>query len=523
MVEPDTRTEEAPPPESPVLPAEDVPPAESESAKASAEDEIKRILDNMPVKDKSDLQGDYTTIQYFNITYQGNHVENSGTVYGGIAQQQGSSGTVFTNPVETLQDFFRPAARTEALAALLILATFESVQESCFCEMIPLLSEKLRRGKDAPESESSGVLAYLQTAGELLVPFEIQKETLSMKYGRAELSLRCLAFADRQVPDQVRRWTWEMYPQLRPVLTDWLLSFQNNTASAAGRALGYEAIRGLAVYASLDVEYACHHIIPLLESSCTAQADVKYLLAFFRQFMQAEDCRLAGDEVLCRWCGRQDRFFWQLPYQLYSSKEDWRFCQDVPSALRKRLQQDYRGLVCLAPEWYGQSRGYFLYPAHENPSAAALLARELSQCFSECSTHQERYQMAVYFLVLFRWDYLTDFSPAPELSFLRSFHDKKARHDLLPIFAFIWRHIELRNTLRQVLTNHFAEINANAASAAYLEKPFEFLAFTGNRIDFENTIQMLKGCAGHKDAKPAAEHLIRHLTGVLQQRQTRKV
>ena len=126
--------------------------------------------------------------------------------------------------------------------------------------------------------------------------------------------------------------------------------------------------------------------------------------------------------------------------------------------------------------------------------------------------------MAVYFLVLFRWDYLTDFSAAPDLSFLQGFHDKKTRSNLLPIFAFIWRYVELRNTMRQVLASHFAELNANAASAAYLEKPFEFLAFTGNRIDFQNTIKLLKDCAGQKNAQPVAEHLICHLTRALQQR-----
>ncbi|MDE6932913.1 MAG: hypothetical protein K2P37_09540 [Oscillospiraceae bacterium] len=518
MVEPDMRVEEDPSQENSAPPAGDTSPAGAEGAKISAEDEMREILGKMPVKDKEDLQRDYGTIQYFNIVYQGNHVENSGTVYGGIAQQQERSDAAPSNPAETLQDFFRPNAQTDALAALLVLATFESVQESLFYGMVPLLTEKLRRGKESPEAEAGGMLAYLQTADELLAPFSIQRETLPFTYGQAQLSLRCLAFEDRQIPDQVRRYAWEMYPQLRPVLTEWLLHFQESVDSSADRALAYAATRELAVYASLDAEYACYYIIPLLESSCTAQADVKYLATFFRQFMQAEDCQMAGDEVLCRWCGKRDKLFWQIPYQLYSDEEKWRFCQDVPDALRKRLLEDHSGLGRLNPGWYGQNRGCFLYPAHRNRASAALLAQELSWCFSHCKTLQERYQMAVYFLVLFRWDYLTDFSSAPELSFLQGFHDKKTRSNLLPIFAFIWRYVELRNTMRQVLASHFAELNANAASAAYLEKPFEFLAFTGNRIDFQNTIKLLKDCAGQKNAQPVAEHLICHLTRALQQR-----
>jgi len=520
MAEPEVQAEEKLPQENTQPTMRDVSPAETEEVKNSAENGIKEILDKMPVKDKRELQSDYGTIQYYNITYQGNYVDNSGTVYGGIAQQQQQGqGIPASNSKETIQDFFRPGTQPAALAALLTLASFESVQESLFHEIISLLSERFIWGKESDANEHSGTLAYLQTADELLAPFSIRREMLPFKYGNSELKLRCLVFEDGRLPDQVRRWAWEMYPQLRPVLTDWLLYFQTKTDSAAERTLAYAATRGLAVYASLDAEYACHNIIPLLERSCTAQADVKYLVTFFRQFMQAEDCQMVGDELLRRWCGRHDRFLWQIPYQLYSGKDERQFCKDVPGALRERLLQDSNGLGNLDPKWYGQSRGYFLYPAHRNRASAALLAMELGRCFSDCKTPDDRYWMAVYFLVLFRWDYLTDFSSEPELSFLRSLRNKEARYALLPIFQFIFRKIELRHTMCQVLECHFAEINTNSGDISHLEKQFEFLAFTKNRADFQYTIKLLDDCARQKNARPAAVHLKNHLNGILQQRQ----
>lgn len=526
MAEPEKRLEEEELQENIQPSPEDVSPARpvGEERKNSIESGIKEILAKMPVKEKGELQKDYGTIQYINITYQGNHVENSGTVYGGIAQQQKGAvhGTSLSAPVETIQDFFRPNARVDRLAALLVLATFESVQENLFYEMILLLSKGLRRGIEPSEDEKSDMLAYLKTADELLSPFPIQREALPFTYGNAEISIQCLVFSDRQIPDQVRRLAWRMYPQLRPVLTSWLLDFQTRTDRAADRALAYAAIKGLAVYALLDIEHACNDMIPRLEKHCTAQADIKYLVTFFEQLMQAEDCRMVGDELLRRWCVRQNRFLWQVPYQLYSVNGQWHFCEDVPNALRKHLKQDCNGLRHFNSEWYRQNRGYLLYPAHRNSSSAALLAKEISRFFSECKTPRERYQMAIYFLVLFRWDYLTDFSSAPELTFLQSFHDKETRNAMLPVFQFIWRHVELRDTMRQVLERHFVEINTNNASVFYLEKPLEHLAFTGNRIDYQNTIKLLKDCTRQKDAQPVAEHLINHLTGILQQRQAVK-
>lgn len=523
MAEPEPRLVEEMPQENAQPSPTNEPPAEpaGKEEKTCTRDEIKEILAKLQDQEKKDIQQDYAPIQYINITYQGNHIDNSGIITGGIAQQQeGLSHGAASPPVETIQDFFRPNARADHLAALLVLASLESVQENLFHEMLLSISQMLQRGPAPSEKEASDALAYLQTADELLAPFSIRRETLPLIYGSAKLSLQCLVFCDGQIPGQVRRLAWQMYPQLRPILTKWLLDFQTRADSAAGRALAHAAIRGLAVYASLDAAYACHHIIPQLENSCTTQADVRYLVTFIRQFMQAENCRMIADELLRRWCGKPGRFFWQIPYQLYSDKEQLRFCADVPDALRKRLQQDCNGLRHSNPGWHTQDRGYFLYPAHRNRASAALLAKEIAQCFSACKTIPDRYQMAVYFLVLFRWDYLTDFSSTPELSFLRSLHDKEARSFLLPVFQFIWRYVELRNTIRQVLECHFAELNSNDASGAYLERPFEFLAFTGNRIDYENTIKLLKDCARREDARPVSGHLIDYLSGILQQRQT---
>lgn len=491
----------------------------------NARDEVKKILAKMPDKGKGDIQRDYAPIQYINITYQGNHIDNSGIITGGIAQQQGGSSHGAASPpsVETIQDFFRPNAQVDSLAALLVLSSLESVQENLFHEILLDLSQRLRCVPEPSENPVSGALAYLQTADELLAPFPIQRETLPLMYGNAKLSLRCLAFCDGQLPGQVRRLAWRMYPQLRPVLIEWLLDFQTQTDSASGRTLAYAAIRGLGIYASLDSEYACHHIIPRLENNCTTQAAVKYLVMFVKQFMQEKSCWVVVDELLHRWCGRSSEFFWQIPYQLYSGEEQMRFCEEIPDILRRHLQQDYDGLRRSNFGWYGKDRGYFLYPAHRNHASAALLAKEIAHCFFDCKTNQDRYQMSVYFLVLFRWDYLTDFSSTPELGFLRGLHDKETRSFLLPVFRFVWRYVELRDTTRQILECHFTEINANGASGAYLERPFEFLAFTGNRIDYENTIKLLKDCARRPDAGPTARHLIDYLSGILHQRQITQI
>lgn len=474
----------------------------------------------MPDADKADLQKDYSTIQYINI-YQGNHVENSGTVYGDISQSHGKSAAPGASmaSAQTIQDFFRPGVHPNALGALLTLAVLESVHESSFFEVSSSLAVHLRQVTGSGEDEQSSVLAYLQTADELLSPFSLQRNDLPFTYGSAVLSFSGLSFCDEQLPGKVRSLAWRMYPQLRPVLVDWLLDFQTRVVTAVDRAMCYAAIRGLARCAALDVEYACRVVIPRLVEQCTRQADVKYLTAFFMEFMQVESCRAAADEVLRRWCGKNSRFLWQVPYQLYSDTGQWSFCEYVPLALRKRIECDFAGLGSSEEEQNQQNRGYFLYPAHSNSAAAALLTKEISKIFSERKPYLARCEAALYFLLLFHWDYLTDFSSTPRLCFLYGFHNKDTRTSLLPILGFILGNFTLRNIMRQVLEKHFAELAAYDAPVSYLERPIEFLAFTKRPIDYQNTIRLLKECSKNEKARPVAEHLICHLTGIIRQRQ----
>ena len=168
--------------------------------------------------------------------------------------------------------------------------------------------------------------------------------------------------------------------------------------------------------------------------------------------------------------------------------------------------------------WLSEDRAYFLYPAHEDVVTAELLSEKIAALFLAQTKQATRYQTAEFFLMLLRWDYLTDRADAPELLFLRGLRKKAVREKILPLFRFIWRYAELRRMMARVLTAHLAEIAENHASYEYLERPFRYLAFTGDRNDYYNAIYFLRECAKDPDAKPAAEDLERCLSDYLQSR-----
>lgn len=484
----------------------------------SERDALKDILQGMDqIKAGDELKSAYgpEVHVHYNI-YQGNYVNNTGTI-GGVDQSQGSA--VSGGPAgpekgvkACVRFFFQPETRFNALAALITLATFQMVPEAVFHELAQSLCGRLSaqastEGKETP--------AIFQTAEDLLTPFQIQYvDDLAVQDPHA-LKLLCLAFRSQDEAMQVREQIWLAYPQLRGTLTQWLLDLRQQTGTAAGRRIGYAAMQGLACYASLDLAYARDTLAPCLERNCTAQADVKYLVVFFKQLMQWEHSRKLADILLCCWCERRGNLLWQIPYRLYGQGKNWKFQDEVPRILWAHLKRDLSQRMASILK---EDRGYLVRPAHENTQVAELLAEGLAKCFSECRDFGGRYYVAAYFLTLLRWDYLTDFSEEPNMVFLRCLHKKKTRTALLPIFQLVWQRVELRGIARQILECHMREINMQGAPCAYLEKSFEYLAFTGRSADYNNTFYLLKQCAQREDVRPVAQHLLDFLAQCLKKR-----
>lgn len=496
---------------------------EAENASKAMGGSPKDLLQQaLPIDDKQGLREEFVPFYIINNHYHGNYVDNSGTIYGGVDQRQASQESAEDalpfpeNLEDSIQRFFLTETDPKALAALIALATFEPLPADVFYQTVSTLYDKLTDGESSEERKP---LSRLQTAQELVSPLLLQK--VSVAYEPIGLTLDCLTFQSRDVSAQVRERIWQDYPQLRPVLMEWLFDFRIHSASTIDRLMAYTAMHGLARYAALHIGYARNYIFPFLEQNCTRQADIKYLAVIIKWLIQNSSCRAVADDLLLDWCNKQSALLWQIPYRLYGQEGEWKFQSKVPVILRLRMEQDAKGSRRSDLGWYKQDRAYLLNPAHGNMKIAALLVKQVSQCFCACKSHRDRYYTAVYFLVLFRWDYLTDFSNTPEMIFLKCLHDKELRKEMHPLLYFIWQYSELRAMAQQVLARHMGEIHMSGTSADYLEKPFECLAFTGKRVDYDSTIYLLRECAKRRDACPIAEQMQRHLEDCLRERKNR--
>ena len=249
------------------------------------EDPIGDILRQAALQeDKEALRGDYGPAVQFII--HGNYVSNSGTIYGGINQQQAASqnqALAVAEDTRTRVERFFSEESTYALAALITLASLQIVPESIFHEAVQDLCVRLARAKSG---EDQGLPDRFLTAEQLLQPFLLQRQTAVLSYGSIQVDLRCLAFQQEDLSTEIRQQIWQNYSQIRPLLIEWLFALRSWTSDAARRTVSYTAMQCLASYAAFDLAYARGKILPFWEQHCTAQSDVKYLVVFLGQFMQ---------------------------------------------------------------------------------------------------------------------------------------------------------------------------------------------------------------------------------------------
>lgn len=398
---------------------------------------------------------------------------------------------------------------------MIALAELGSIPENRFFQVAGRLEQCIFSSELASQDKEGERQFQFRTIEETLAPFQVRKNLIEIAYESERHTVTCVSFASREIEIQVRNFVWSSYPYFRPILAQWMIELIKNRGNVLDHILMSRAVNALAVNGATDIGYTFRELIPTLEENFATQSGVKYLTAFVEYLMKESTCRGSVEELLLHWCRRRDSYLWQVPYRLYGEEKEWRFQNEVPISLSERLEKDVGGKKL---SLYRSDRGYLLIPAHGDERVATLLIEQVADLFARCKHVQERNQFGIYFLSLFRWDYLTDFSNTPRMIFLHSLGQKELREKILPLFQYAWRKSLLRSAMIEILACHFREINQFNASWEYLKKPFLFLAFTGKKFDYDNTYDALKKCTRMQEATPVAEGLMTFLSNELEAR-----
>ena len=131
------------------------------------------------------------------------------------------------------------------------------------------------------------------------------------------------------------------------------------------------------------------------------------------------------------------------------------------------------------------SKGYLLVPARINPAAAHMLAAVLAEIFSKAGTKPEKGEIVIYFLSLFREDYLYTNPQHRKMLFIDLCNQREERHLLEGILVFAWRDIRYRNVMARIFLQHLGDMK-KTADWEYMQWFFKTLGFTGRERDHYN-------------------------------------
>lgn len=501
----------------------------------SLQDTVKSILKTFLTEEKRKQHREQEHAIYnFNFVQGHNYGsmvggDNVGDIVNGVKAPGSPEVSQEDKTVENMVENILRNQDSVTRSALIMLAVLEYVPADIFNEMTCDLCRCLTGNEEQN-------ISFLWRAKDLLSGVPLTEDNQN-PYLYAETAIVWVGFQDATLADWVRALIWKGQRQLRKVVLKWLFGLRERTDTFPECLTADMSMLSLTRLCSLDLAYAKETVFPMLEQAFTRQRDIKYLVAFFQSFMRMDEaCQKVANQILRRWSGYD--LLWQVPYRLYGQAHisgEWSFQEKIPDALYEKMEADIdKGKRGDIAAWFQQNRGHYLLPIHRKREEAltlqktdleeamelnghseearernehsrtlsSLLVQQTGRLFAAGRSRSDRECAALFFLSLFRWDYLTDYSSKPQLVFLRCLQRKTLREQLLPMFQSVCRPPFLYATA-QILSSHMTEIQEHEDAYRNLEKSMLILG----KADYSSVMSLLRACEQNTDAAPVAARL----------------
>ncbi len=371
-----------------------------------------------------------------------NTVINSGEINGGVTQQHHSTHQEKASGIKRkliketdLAEFIKDYAGTTIFYALISLTALEIIPENKLYYIVNLLFNRFTKDTDM-EGTASDVWKE-----KMILPFEDLLDTIGarrveavQKSNAGDIPISCMAFENAEEIQWLCRALWNNYPQYREVIVNWLFDLKDDPLIKG--LISFQIAGGMSRFAKVDFNYANDYIIGRLASK-KQYDDLKYLVIILNdlkeQYSKNIDC------LLCYWLNN-DTVLWQVGYRMYAKGQDFDYLTLVERKIKGIIEADMKPEIMKYPDlagWFSASRNDIVIPAHFQTKLAELMIRTLSLAFSKCKSFDEQKIAALYFLILFREDFLCAHRPYHELIFIRAFNHE-TKKDISALVLFIW-------------------------------------------------------------------------------------
>ncbi len=402
---------------------------------------------------------------------------------------------------DDFEEFVERYKNTKVLTALIAVASLEIIEEEKFELVCDQLKEKIDTIVQPREEDlrldSPFESRYRLLKNAFLKVAQVKKNT---HFGMVETN--CICFVDQSMGEKIRAWIWEMYPQFRGVIIDWLLEL----IPFNGMFLKATIQEGIAEYSSIDFVYSVNNIFPKLSNPLN-DFNISALSVSFEKIYEKSIGLEAVENLLYEWICRKNSDLWMVSFRLFAKG----YAEKCEAKIRNVIH------YCIFEHKHPKDKYlfYLMGFAHRSDRIACEIIEVLYSEFINQKLKAQKDQIAYSFLWLLLFDVISKREREDNLVFIEKSNDLMLRKKMRPIIHHILSYYQLRKSLFEILDSFLLNHCKNKSEWTNVEKFFQELAFTGNREDFERIMVWLNKNKSNKQLFDFSKYMICYLNNLL--------
>lgn len=395
-----------------------------------------------------------------------------------------SAATGFSTPPdsqEAMNHFLQKLYPDESFFSFLTIIFLGTVKERTLRQWSGQLQNLWERrfGKSKPEDDLSE--NRLRSQVDLLKEIFSTIDTYVMSTCAGEVQVQCIHTADQKLEEQGRRWFWELFPDHRKTIVDWLFRIVRGRDGFAARC-AREAINKCSAFSFYDFQEL---ILPQFTDSSNSNT-AAWLADVLREMLKNPALSTNTVALLRHLTSLSNSALSVTGIYLLDELDDSALEKQAADLLEKALLGRIRG---------DQLRVSVLFAvmssARYSQKVYNLLMESLRMAQIKADSSMAHTSLEDAYLHLSMSDYLTAGRSQPELLLL-DLRTKLPRDASLPLFMQCWRNPDTARFLVNVWDAYFDEAEKNRYSLEYTQVFWRCMALQRSRIEFNRTLSFLR-------------------------------
>lgn len=450
-----------------------------------------------------------------------NFIFNSGRIYGDISQgnirQEVEADPFRCKSSDGLESLFKEHSETGYRVILITLIALKIVPTAHLFSLAERLNMHISSG--VTEQTKVGFQYYANWSIEdVLKILGSEKIIASIKSEAGELPVSCITLKDRSCFAKLATTIWNEYPGFRDGIMKWLLEISE--IKELRPLILHQIANAIASFSAADFSYAKTSILPYFTHN-KKRDDFYFLRQIFTRCLLNDDCKCNAETLLIHWCRlEQNDFLWKIALAICSTAAECKFysavCDRINQIIQRELQQGILVKGTKTIYYFKPETGVPFRILQENANASDAYLTVFASCFAACETYQDYLRFGYYASSLLWIDYMEEGYPNYQSIFISSLNRKEIRTRMIPVMCYIWKKQPLRTQFMEpVFCAYVKELESYQKPWEYMKRFLKTIAFTGNRIDYDNTIRMLERLNKINMQESIPKQMIRYLKNLL--------